>query len=195
MSIVRLSSPALPFYMVLGALLLSGCVHKAPEMGQTAAGTNAPLAPASGSPDGETDDAYSPATIGNTGTAVGQKVQSLRADLATLDSSVHNQAASLQALRASTQNNAADYYNTVASINAKLQVGTTTGNPLLVSQWNSAQTKLDSLNQDVGSLNDLSNQIAQSASQSAYLLEAVRATFGLSGAVDEDHANPRLAGR
>jgi hypothetical protein len=147
------------------------------------------MSPAAGTPDSDVGEAFSPATMGNTGTAVGQKVQSLRSDLVSLDTAVHSQAAALQALRASTQTNAADYYNTVAAINAKLQVGTTTGNPLLVAQWNSAQVKLDNLNQDVGSLNDLSNQIAQTASQAAYLLEAVRATYGLSGAVDEDHAN------
>jgi hypothetical protein len=174
-------------YALLGALLLSACAHKAAETAQsTDSGSEAPMSPAAGTPDSE---AYSPATVGNTGTAVGQKVQTLRGDLAGLDNAVHSQAAALQALRASTQTNAADYFNTVAAINARLQVGTTTGNPLLVAQWNSAQTKLDSLNQDVGSLNDLSNQIAQSASKAAYLLEAVRATYGLSGAVDEDHAN------
>ena len=179
-------------YALLGALMLSACAHKAPGAGESAGatyGSEAPMGPASGSPDSEIGEVYSPATAGNTGTAVGQKVQSLRGDLSSLDTAVHTQAASLQALRASTQINAADYYNTVAAINAKLQVGTTTGNPLLVVQWNSAQVKLDNLNQDVGSLNDLSSQIAQSASQAAYLLEAVRATYGLSGAVDEDHAN------
>jgi hypothetical protein len=177
-------------YALLGALLLAGCAHKAPVPAQPVdSAGEAPMGPASGSPDSEAGEAYSPATAGNTGTAVGQKVQTLRGDLATLDNAVHSQAAALQALRASTQTNAADYFNTVANINAKLQVGTTTGNPLLVAQWNAAQTKLDNLNQDVGSLNDLSNQIAQSASHAAYLLEAVRATYGLSGAVDEDHAN------
>ena len=93
----------------------------------------------------------------------------------------------LQGLRASTQTNAADYYTSIAAINAKLQVGTTTGNPILVAQWNQAQAKLDNLAGDVGRLNTLSNQIAASASQSAFILESVRATFGLSGAVDEDH--------
>ena len=93
----------------------------------------------------------------------------------------------MQGLRASTQGNAADYYTSIAAIDAKLQVGTTTGNPILVAQWNQAQAKLESLSSDVGKLNDLSNQIAVSASQAAYLLESVRATYGLSGAVDEDH--------
>ncbi len=36
-------------------------------------------------------------------------------------------------------------------------------------------------------MNALSNEVAQSASLSSYLLETARATYGISGAVDEDH--------
>lgn len=131
------------------------------------------------------DDAAPDTT--ETGTAVGQKVRELRAQLTQLDGAAHAEAASLQQLRASTQASAADYFNTVAAINAKLQVGTTTGNPILVAEWNEAEAKLDNLGNDVGSLNALSTKIAGTASQAAYILESVRATFGLSGAVDEDH--------
>ncbi len=157
-----------------------------------AAVASRPPAPAPGTPDpqeteGESaelaDDPSGPAT----GTVVGKKVQQLRGELGSLETSVNAEANSLQNLRASTQASAADYFNSVAAINARLQVGTTTGNPILVAQWNQAQGKLDTLSGDVGALNGLSNEIAGSASQGAYLLEAVRATYGLSGAVDEDH--------
>jgi hypothetical protein len=185
----------LTFCVLASLALLSGCAHNDNDSPATATmivpspdpnGENpeimpeAPPGAAMGTPD---------MAMGQTGTAVGQKVLELRADLASLNSAVQSQAANLQSLRAGTQANAADYFNTVAAISAKLQVGTTTGNPILVAQWHDAQNKLNVLNQNVGQLNALSNQIASSASQAAYLLEAVRATFGISGAVDEDHAN------
>ena len=162
----------------------------------TAADSHRPASPASATPDGIIAESYEgeaqneaagETESASTGTAVGQKVEQLRGELDKLDSNVRSQASALQGLRASTQTNAADYYTSIAAINAKLQVGTTTGNPILVAQWNQAQAKLDNLAGDVGRLNTLSNQIAASASQSAFILESVRATFGLSGAVDEDH--------
>ena len=182
-----------------GTLLLPGCASthdnpspSAPSMpaaDQSPLDVHRPAPLAAGTPDPILDEAVQGETdtMPATGTAVGQKVQQLRGELDSLDSNVRSQASSLQGLRSSTQANAADYYNSIALINAKLQVGTTTGNPILIAQFNQAQAKLDNLGADVGSLTTLSNQIAASASQSAYLLESVRATYGLSGAVDEDH--------
>ncbi len=48
-------------------------------------------------------------------------------------------------------------------------------------------SQLDQINADVGVLNQLSNDIASNSSMAAYILETVRATYGLGGAVDEDH--------
>jgi hypothetical protein len=189
MAIVR------PFALMLcSAFVLSACASHAdnvsPKPAGAAADMHQPVPLASATPDSLIEQSYDASpNADSTGTAVGQKVQQLRGELDSLDSSVKTEASSLQALRASTQTNAADYYTSIAAINAKLQVGTTTGNPILVAQWTQAQAKLDNLNTDVGNLNALSNKIAASASQAAYILEAVRATYGLSGAVDEDHVN------
>src|ERR1041385_5413745 len=40
---------------------------------------------------------------------------------------------------------------------------------------------------DIGAMNSLANEVASASSLAAYLLEAARATYGLSGAIDEDH--------
>ncbi len=122
-----------------------------------------------------------------TGTFVGQKVQELRGDLERLQSSIGNQNALLQDLRARSVQNAQLYHSTVAAIAAKLQVGTTPGNPVLVQQWNAAQTQLEQVSTDLAQMNSLSNDVASNAALSAYLLEATRASFGISGAIDEDH--------
>ena len=172
-------------------VLLAGCSHNAVQGGAAASpgvqpAAHAPVGPASATPDSALDETYDP---GTTGTIVGKKVQELRGTLDGLDSSVRAESATLDGLRASARANAADYYTSLAAINARLQVGTTTGNPILIAEWQQAQGKLETLGQDVGQLNNLSTEIAGSASQAGYMLESVRATFGLSGAVDEDHVH------
>ena len=72
-------------------------------------------------------------------------------------------------------------------VNARLQVGTTPGNPVLVQQWNEAQAQLDRISADVAAMNNLANKVAADSAMSSYLLESTRAAYGLSGAVDEDH--------
>ena len=57
--------------------------------------------------------------------------------------------ADLQAIRVTTAQNAAAYYGTVAAVQARLQVGTTPGNPILQQQWAQAQAQLDTLNLDI----------------------------------------------
>ena len=75
----------------------------------------------------------------------------------------------------------------VAAISARLQIVTTPGNPVLSSQWQSAQTELDRVFQDTSRLNELSNRIASNSALANYLVEATRAAYGIQGAVDEDH--------
>jgi hypothetical protein len=149
-----------------------------------------PAAPAQGNPQQLNSGTFVPegVTPGQpTGTAVGQKVESLRGDLTQLQANVANQNDRLQGLRSQAIQNAVGYHDTVGAINAKLQIGTTPGNPILVSQWNQAQSQLQLVNTDLGQMNSLANDVAASAAMSSYLLEATRASFGISGAVDEDH--------
>jgi len=127
-----------------------------------------------------------------TGTYVGQKVASLRNDLQQLQGTLSQQNLALQGIRNDTVQDSQRFHGTVAAINARLQIGTTPGNPLLTQQWNAAQGELDRINEDVLKMNRLSNEVTSSSALSAYLLEAVRATRQLSGAVDEDHRQLRI---
>jgi hypothetical protein len=122
-----------------------------------------------------------------TGTAVGQKVQNLRGDLQRLQSQVAEENRLLQDYRATARQIARDYNQLVSGINARLQTGTTPGNPELVSQWNQAQGELSQVATSINNMNALAANTAATASLSSFLLESVRATYGLQGAVDEDH--------
>ena len=127
-----------------------------------------------------------------TGTFVGNKVTSLRGDLTALQDMLarHNQ--TLQAIRSGTVQDSQRYHGTVAAINARLQVGTTPGNPILNQQWNAAQSELDAISEDVLKMTRLANEVTNSSAMAAYLLESVRAARQLSGAVDEDHRQLRI---
>lgn len=122
-----------------------------------------------------------------TGTFVGQKVTQFRGELERLQAQVSTENGQLQQVRREAADHSQRYHATVGAINAKLQVGTTPGNPILVSQWNAAQSLLDQIGSDVARFSSLSNDVAATSSLSSYLLESTRAAYGLSGAVDEDH--------
>ena len=154
-------------------------------------GAAAPAAaPATPAPPAVGTGNYTPAPVtpgAATGTYVGQKVVSLRGDLQRLQTNINQHNQELQAARTQISSDAAAYYNLVAAINSRLQIGTTPGNPQLLAQWNQAQATLDRLSNDITRLNSISNEAASDSALAAYILESVRAAYSLQGAVDEDH--------
>jgi hypothetical protein len=124
-------------------------------------------------------------------TLVTRKVADLNHDLTSLEHATSTFQGRLNSLQAKSDTDAAQYYEIVATINTELQSGTTAGNPVLVEKWNLAQTKLDNLSESAGYLNQLATDLANEASKASYLQENVRAAYGLSGAVKEDHEQLR----
>lgn len=120
-------------------------------------------------------------------TIVGRKIEQLRSDKEKINSFFERYETRLKELQTNAEGNAREYYSVTAMINSRLQGGTTPGNPILVEQSQTAQQKLEAIASDVSTLTALSNDVSTNASVASYLLEAVRATYGLSGAVDEDH--------
>ncbi len=122
-----------------------------------------------------------------TGTFVGKKVTSLRQELKRLQGSISTHNGQLQGLRGKIVANSQRYHGTIAAVNARLQVGTTPGNPILVQQFNSAQADLDRISADITEMNGLANRVSNNSTMSSFLSESARAAFAVSGAVDEDH--------
>lgn len=120
-------------------------------------------------------------------TEVGRRATQLASDAQKLDGSVAARVGAVQQLRGETVQAAEQYQGLVAQINARLQVGTTPGNPILQAQWNQANAALDNFGAGIGRMSEVSNQVAADASTAAFLLESVRAAYSLSGAVEEDH--------
>ncbi len=123
----------------------------------------------------------------STGTFVGQKVKLLRSELKRMRQQISKQNGKLQVIRRHTGTHSLAYHSAIASINARLQVGTTPGNPYLIKQWNVAQKGLTRIDRDISTMNSLANSVASTSTMSAYLLETTRAAYGLSGAVEADH--------
>ena len=122
-----------------------------------------------------------------TGTFVGKKIIDMRAELGRLQVSISSHNGHLQSLRGKIVSNSQRYHGTIAAVNARLQVGTTPGNPVLVQQFNSSQLDLDRIHADITEMNELANRVSNSSTMSSYLSESTRASFAVSGAIDEDH--------
>ena len=124
---------------------------------------------------------------GDTGTAVNKTIQSVRAQVSGLEGKLAANAQRLADLRNNGAASAGAYQQSKAQITTRLQVGTTKGNPELVSQWNTAQSSLDALSGNINALNALGTDVANDSSTAHFALDQIGATFNVSGAVDEDH--------
>jgi hypothetical protein len=123
----------------------------------------------------------------NTGTGVSATIATLRGQIQALEDHLAANAAHLTELRNQGADAAGAYHESKAHITTRLQVGTTRGNPELVTEWNAAQASLDSLAGNINALNSLSASIATDSSSAHYALDQIQATYNVSGAVDEDH--------
>jgi len=123
----------------------------------------------------------------NTGTAVSATIATLRSQVQTLEDHLSASATHLADLRNQGADAAGAYHESKARITTRLQVGTTRGNPELVTEWNNAQSSLDSLAANINALNALSAAVATDSSSAHFALDQIQATYNVSGAVDEDH--------
>ena len=128
----------------------------------------------------------------NTGTFVGQKVVGFRNELNQLQKSIRAYNEELQKVRTSVINNAMQYHKTIGTIEAKLQVGTTPGNPQMFTLLQSAQNNIQTMNANTIALERLSSKVTSDSAMTTYLLDSIMAAYSVSGAVDEDHRQLRI---
>ena len=170
---------------------------------QTAAPAETAAAPAAGTLPGATPaegtvpQAAGPVSAGltpvtidqgqDTGTAGSHTVASLRAQVASIQDRILAEAQQLSELKAAAFQSSAQYHEAKATITARLQLGTTRGNPELVAQWNTSQSALDAMTGNINAINALGTQVSDQASAAHFALNTIEATFNVAGAVDEDH--------
>jgi Skp family chaperone for outer membrane proteins len=162
-----------------------------PSAGTTSASVPMPPPPVAATPSGAAPIAtITPVVVvggSDTGTQVNRTIQSIRAQVAGLQQKIATNAARLADLRNQGAGAANAYQNSKARITARLQIGTTRGNPELVAEWNSAQSSLDSLSANINALNALGTDVNNDSSGAHFALNQISATMNVSGAVDEDH--------
>ena len=122
-------------------------------------------------------------------TYVGQRIIEMQEEFNKLDADIKQGEDSFEELKFNGIKSAENYHSIVAAIAARLQIGTTPGNPILLNQYEQAQTELAEVGAQGQNLVDVGNQIALFSTRVSYLLEQARSAKKLRGAVDEDHRN------
>lgn len=174
-----MSRAPLTLVFLAGSLACAGCATGTAHTGTAPAGmTEATRGPGT---------VRTAANMAPSSTEIGAKAAELRAQLDQLKEKVRSDRAALDEVRARAQADEAAYQGVVAGITARLQIGTTKGNPRLVAQWAEAGAKLDVVEQGAAQMRALAESIGQSGDRAASIAGATRATLGLSGAVEEDH--------
>ena len=131
------------------------------------------------------------ANTGSTGTFVGNKITAMRGDLEKLSGRIGELNNRMRGYRDETAASSQKYHALMAQMNAKLQTGTTPGNPTLVNQLKEGQQQIEVVAVNISNLNDLSSDVDAEAGTASWLLDSVRATYALIGAVDLDHVRLR----
>jgi hypothetical protein len=122
----------------------------------------------------------------DTGTAVGHTIATLRSQLQSLEGKIGADAQRLAEVKNNSAQATATYQQMRANIETRLAVGTTPGNPELISQWNTAQGALDTMTGNINTLSKLANDVSGDSTAVHSQLNAVAAASNVSGAVDED---------
>lgn len=139
--------------------------------------------PASSATPAEISAKYS----GKSSSFIGQKVATIGKELKQLQEKVKKNTETFRTLREKSAIESRKYYEYIAHINARLQIGTTPGNPELNEMWRQASVQVDQLDQNITTMARLSTQVGNDSAMITYLLDAIRATFAISGALDSEH--------
>jgi len=169
-----------------GAPASSDTAAPATDNSQSADTSSAPAAPvASPANDlGLTLGAIEPGA--DTSTPVGQNVTRLRGELSALHDKVAADLQQYGTLKSAAVQDVTTYQEAKSHIVIRLQVGTTKGNPELVSAWNTAQSALDTLTGNINSFAALATELTTDTGRGHTERDTIGDTFNMAGGTDED---------
>ena len=121
------------------------------------------------------------------GTFVGQKIPALSEDYGAVTDAFEVHRNTYEEVKSRVYGSSTQFYGTVAAINTKLQLGTTPGNPVLVRQYDQAQTELKNIESYTREINLLNQKVSADAGVVALLKSTINKTLRLAGAIDQDH--------
>jgi len=129
---------------------------------------------------------------GPSGTFVGQKIDPLREDFLAVAEAFNIHRDSYEEVKSRVYGASTEFYGTIAAVNTKLQLGTTPGNPVLVRQYDQAQSELDNIEEYMREINLLNQKVNADAGVVALLKSTLNKTLRLAGAIDQDHRQLEL---
>ena len=142
------------------------------------------------------DDGSVPRTqqmeAGPSGTFVVQKINPLREDFLAVAEAFNIHRDSYEEVKSRVYGASTEFYGTIAAVNTKLQLGTTPGNPVLVRQYDQAQSELDNIEEYMREINLLNQKVNADAGVVALLKSTLNKTLRLAGAIDQDHRQLEL---
>ena len=107
-------------------------------------------------------------------TPVTARVDELADEVVDVQNQLENRTARLDGLNNTAETIARDYYALIAGMNAKLQSGTTPGNPDLVESWDAAQVALNALGETSSEFAALGNDLSDTAARAAVIQDNIR---------------------
>lgn len=127
--------------------------------------------------------------VSSTGTYVGGKINEFNTLIRGTEGNVTLILQSTRELYENAISEVSQYHLTMSEIEAKLQLGTTPGNPLLIARYDAAHEKLNQITNIIGKMDGLAKEFRQTSDQMNTLSEHIKATLHIPGALDEDHAH------
>jgi hypothetical protein len=176
------SSSVVPAPSPKSAVKSTGGKLRVPKLSQASSLANSPTAAAV-----KSNGALFANFGSNTGSAISDQVFKLREQTVAFRQKVDQNTAAFNELRGKGAAGAIQYHATVAAITARLETGTTRGNPILLRQWSEAEQALSEVSYSLSRLNTLSTELSGTAATASTLARQVKEARDLPGAVDEDH--------
>ena len=153
------------------------------ERAKTGADKPAPAAEMSN----DAADRFNYASTEQKTSAVSETVSKVESSVAELNQALRQHKETFKNLKAQSAEKAAKYYEIVAHINARLQIGTTPANPELTEMWKQASAALTEMGDKVQEMKILSGEVNKQNAQINALLGNIAKTFSVPGALESDH--------
>ena len=120
---------------------------------------------------------------------ISKKVAAIETKLRQIQKNIKRDSLTFRELKAKSAEEANSYYEHVARIRARLQNGTTPGNPELVEMWKQASVLLSKSDKNMAETAKLSSEMIRAKNELDALLETIHGTFSVPGALEIDHEN------
>ena len=120
---------------------------------------------------------------------VSKKVSSIETKLHQIQKNIKKDTDAFRELKNKSADEANRYYEYVARIRARLQNGTTPGNPELTEMWKQASSLLAGSDKNMADTAKLSSEMVRAKNELDGLLETIRETYLVPGAMEVDHEN------